>query len=155
MKAYRFRLQAVLTLREQAEQAAQQQCARAYAAVEVAATQVRTIEAEIDATEHAHRAQLAAGPRAVQLEQLRVYAVLLHERRRQLACELAEARKLADDAWRQLLLATQHREAMERLRSRQRRVHDYQAARSEQQLLDELVGRNPAMSAFRETVDAC
>jgi len=75
-----------------------------------------------------------------------VYASLLHERRRQLARELAEARRRADEAWRQLLLATQQREGLERLRGRQRRVYDYQSARAEQQTLDELVGRGSALS---------
>jgi flagellar export protein FliJ len=146
MKAYRFRLQAVLTLREQLEQAAQQHCARAYAAVENAARRVRSTEAEIDAAEQAHRAQLANAPRASEIDQLRLYAGLLHERHRQFSCELAEARRRADEAWRQLLLATQRRETLERLQDRQRRVHDYQNARAEQQTLDELVGRGSALS---------
>jgi flagellar export protein FliJ len=146
MKAFQFRLQAVLVLREQSEQAAQQRCARAYAAVEDAAWRVQSAKTEIDAAEQAHRAQLANGPRASQLDQLRLYAGLLHERRRQLSRELAEARRQADDAWRQLLLATQQRETLKRLRGRQHRVHDYQNARAEQQSLDELVGRGPALS---------
>jgi flagellar export protein FliJ len=154
MKAFRFRLQAVLTLREQAEQTAEQRCARAYAAVEAAAARVRSAEAEIDAAEQAHRAQLAAGPRAGQLEQLRLYAGFLHERRRQLARELAETRRRADEARRQLLLATQQREALERLRGRQQRAHDYQSARAEQQTLDELVGRGPSLSAAWKTSTA-
>ena len=144
MRAFRFRLQAVLTLREQAEQIAQQRCARAYAAMEKAADRVRSAEAEIDATDQAHRAQVIASPRAGQLDQLRVYASLLHERRRPPAG--AEARRRADEAWRQLLLATQQREGLERLRGRQRRVYDYQSARAEQQTLDELVGRGSALS---------
>ena len=151
MKAFRFRLQAVLTLREQTEQAAQQRCARAYAAVEIAAARVRSAEAEIDATDQAHRAQMAAGPRAGQLDQLRLYVSLLHERRRQLARELAEGRRQAAEAARQLLLATQQREGLERLRGRQRRVYDYQTARAEQQTLDELVGRGPALSGAWKT----
>jgi flagellar export protein FliJ len=151
MKAFRFRLQAVLTLREQAEQVAQQRCARAHAAVESAVTRVQSVEAEIDATEQTHRAQLAAGPQAGQLDQLRLYASLLHERRRQFARKLAEARQRADEAWRQLLLATQQREALERLRGRQQRAHDYQTARGEQQALDELVGRGPALSEAWKT----
>jgi flagellar export protein FliJ len=154
MKAFRFRLQAVLTLREQVEQAAEQRCARSYAAVEGAAARVRSAEAEIDAAEQAHRAQLAAGPRASQLEQLRLYAGLLHERRRQLARELAEARRRADEARRQLLLATQQREALERLRGRQQRAHDYQSTRAEQQILDELVGRGPSLSTTWKTSTA-
>ena len=151
MKAFRFRLQAVLTLREQTEQVAQQRCARAYAAVEIAAARVRSAEAEIDATDQAHRAQMAAGPRAGQLDQLRLYVSLLHERRRQLARELVEGRRQAAEAARQLLLATQQREGLERLRGRQRRVYDYQTARAEQQTLDELVGRGPALSGAWKT----
>jgi flagellar export protein FliJ len=151
MKAFRFRLQAVLTVRQQAEQAAERRCARAYAAVETSAGRVRSAEAEIDAAEQAHRAQLDAGPRASQLEQLRLYAGLLHERRRRLARELAEARRRADEARHQLLLATQHREALERLRRRQQRTHDYQSARAEQLILDELVGRGPSLSTAWKT----
>jgi flagellar export protein FliJ len=151
MKAFRFRLQAVLTLREQTEQVAQQRCARAYAAVEIAAARVRSAEAEIDATDQAHRAQMAAGPRAGQLDQLRLYVSLLHERRRQLARELVEGRRQAAEAARQLLLATQQREGLERLRGRQRRVYDYQTVRAEQQTLDELVGRGPALSGAWKT----
>jgi flagellar export protein FliJ len=151
MKAFRFRLEVVLTLREQTEQVAQQRCARAYAVVENAAARVRSAEAEIDATDQAHRAQMAAGPRAGQLDQLRLYVSLLHERRRQLARELAEGRRQAAEAARQLLLATQQREGLERLRGRQRRVYDYQTARAEQQTLDELVGRGPALSGAWKT----
>jgi flagellar FliJ protein len=151
MKAFRFRLQAVLTLREQTEQVAEQRCARAYAAVVNAADRVQAVQAEIDATEQAHRAQLSASPRAGQLEQLRLYTALLDQRRRQLARELAEARHRADEARRQLLQATQQREALERLRARQRRAHEYQSARTEQQILDELVGRGPALSGVWKT----
>ena len=148
MKAFGFRLQAILTLREQAEQAAQQRCGRAYAAVETAAARVRAAEAEIEAAAQTHYAQLAAGPRAGQLEQLRAYATVLQHRHRQLTRELAEARQRADEAWRQLLLATQQREALERLRGRQRRAHAYQTARAEQQTLDELVGRGPRRASW-------
>jgi flagellar export protein FliJ len=154
MKAFRFRLQAVLTFREQTEQVAQQRCARAYAAVENVAARVRSAEAEIDATDQAHRAQMIVGPRAGQLDQLRLYASLLYERRRQLARELGECRRQAAEAARQLLLATRRREGLERLRGRQRRVYDYHTARAEQQNLDELVGRGPALSGAWKTATA-
>jgi flagellar biosynthesis chaperone FliJ len=48
-------------------------------------------------------------------------------------------------------VATQQREALERLRGRQQRIHDYQATRAEQQALDELVGRGPALSGAWKT----
>lgn len=64
---------------------------------------------------------------------------------------MTEAQKQAEEAGRLLTVATQRREALDRLRSRQRRVHDYQAGRAEQKLLDELSGRGPALAeAWRE-----
>ena len=154
MKPYRFRLQSVLALREQLEQSAQQLCALRYAAVETALTRVRAAEAEIDAVEIAHRAQLANRPKATQLEQMRLYALLLHDRRKELERELAEARRQAEEARKQLMLATQHREALERLRDRQRRVHSYHAARVEQNTLDELSSRLAPLTALRPALAA-
>ena len=145
MKAFRFRLESVLTLREQAEQAAQQNCARAYAAAEAAAAEVRSAERAIEAAEQAQRAQLAGGSRAGELEHLRAYTVLLQECKRELECALAKARRQAEAAWQQLLVATQQRESLERVRSRQHRAHAYETARAEQRTLDECVGRNPAL----------
>ena len=146
MKIFRFRLQAVLTLREQAEHEAQQLCARAYAAVESAEARLRSAEAAIAAADDLRRTHLAAGSRASQLEQLRIYAVLLQDRRAQIARELTEARRRAEEARRRLLAATQQRETLERLRNRQRRAHDYQAARAEQKLLDEMAGQGPTLA---------
>ena len=151
MKAFQFRLQAVLTLREQAEKAAQQSCARAYTAVAAAAERVRVAEEAIAACDESRRALLAAGARADQFEQLRAFGVLLGERRSGRVLELAEARRRAEEARRLLVIATQRREALERLCSRQRTVQIYQAARVEQKTLDELAGRGPRLAeAWRE-----
>ena len=140
MKAFRFRLQAVLTLREQAEQSAQQRCALAYEAVRRATARLQSIDTEIAATDESRRAELAAGTRADRLEHAGSYAVLLQERRVRLVKELSETQQQAEAARQQLLLASQRREALERLRARQRRLSDYGAARAEQKVLDELSG---------------
>jgi len=141
MKSFQFRLQAVLTVREQAEQSAQQRCARAYETVEAAAGRLRSAEAAIVAVDELRGRELAAGARADRIEQLRNYTVLLHERRTVLVRELTEARRQAEAAQRQLLFATRQRETLERLRQRQRRKHDYAAAQTEQKILDDLAGR--------------
>jgi flagellar export protein FliJ len=146
MKAFHFRLQAVFTLREQAEHEAQQLCARACAAVESAQARLQSAEAAIAAADDLRRTHLAAGARASQLEQMRVYAVLLQERRAQVARELAEARRRDEEARRQLLAATQKRESLERLRGKQRRAYDYEAARAEQKVLDELSGQGSTLA---------
>ena len=151
MKAFQFRLQAVLTLREQAEQTAQQSCARAQAAVAAAAARVSVAEEAIAASDESRRAQLAAGARADEIEQWRAFGTLLGERRAVRARELAEALQRAEGSWRLLVIATQRREALERLRRRQRLIHTCQTARVEQKILDELAGRGSMLTeAWRE-----
>ncbi len=152
MKGFQFRLQAVLTLREQAEQNAQQNCARAYAVVAAAAACARLAEEAMAASDESRRAQLAAGARADQIEQWRAFGVRLGEQQAARARELAEARGRAEETWRLLLIATQRREALERLRRRQRLLHTSQAAREEQKVLDEMSGRGPRLAeAWRES----
>jgi flagellar export protein FliJ len=108
---------------------------------------LRSAEAEIAANDQLWRARLAAGLRAEELEQWRLYAGLLYDRRTRMARELAQAREQLEEARRQLLLATRRRETLERLRHRQRRMHDYEAARAEQKLLDELSKRVPLLAS--------
>ncbi len=143
MKPFQFRLQAVLTLREQAEQAAQRACARACLALDAACARLRDADAAIADDEERRRARLAAGPRAKELEQWRLYAATLHDRRVQVAREAALARQQLEEARRGLLQASLQRETLERLRDRQRRVYDYEVARAEQKLIDEFSQRRP------------
>jgi flagellar export protein FliJ len=151
MKPFRFSLQAVLTVREQAEQSAQLRCLHAFASVEWAAGRLKSAEAALTTAESMRGAHLAGGGLALEFEHLRLYSDLLLDRRNLVAGELEEFRRLADQARQDLVGATQRREALERLRSRKRRLHNYKIARSEQQLLDELVGRGPKLiDAWRE-----
>lgn len=146
MRAYQFRLEAVLTLREQIEQAAQTQCARAYLAVEQAGARVHSVQLAIDAAEEVQRQQFSAQPRADQVKQLLLYLGSLRQKRLQLVRALAEARQSAEAAQRTLLAATQQREALQRLRNRQQRAHDYESARAEQRVLDDRPSRLPGLS---------
>lgn len=143
MKAFYFRLQAVLTLREQAEQAAQRKCARAGAIAEAAAARLAAAEAEIAAACNSRQARLATGVRGEELQQLRAYLLWLEERKTRLRRELDQARRRAEEARRELLVARQRREGLERLRTSQRRVYDYETARADQKVLDELASRLP------------
>jgi len=147
MKAFHFRLQVVLTLREEVEQAARRVYARALLALGQASGRLAGAEAEIEAHHQRRRARLAAGPRAEELEQNRLYGAALEDRRTQLAREAARAKQQAEECRQKLLLAGRQRETLERLRERQRRAHDYQAARAEQKLLDDLSQRVPALAA--------
>ena len=151
MKAFHFRLPAVLTLREQVEEAARQSCARAYSAVATATERLRDADAAIVASDELRRTQLVTGAPADQFEPARVFGILLTERRAGRMRELAEVRSRAEEAWRLLVAATQGREAMERLRRRQQSQHAYQEAQTEQKTLDELAGqRKRLVEAWRE-----
>ena len=153
MKQFLFRLQAVLMLREQAEQTAKLRCARAYAVVNEAATRLRLAEEAMTASHESRRNQLVAGARAEHIEQLRAFGARLSERQISRMHELSEARLRAEDATRLLVLATQERESLERLRRRQQSQHTYRAACAEQKDLDELAGHGQTFAeTWRETV---
>ncbi|SPE56896.1 putative Flagellar basal-body protein [Verrucomicrobia bacterium] len=154
MKAFRFRLHVVLTLREQAEQAAQQNFARVCMAVRSAAARLASAEAALQECLDLCRRQLAASARATLLEQSRAYLLVLYERRARLARELAESRQREAQARAQLVIATQKREVLERLRAKQQRTHQYEAARAEQKFLDELARRAAPRWWARPSVSA-
>ena len=140
MKAFRFSLEAILTLREQAEKAVQVRCAQAYAAERRAADNLREAEAALATAEQAQTVLLQKGCAAAQVEQLRSYSLFLEARRLEFMRAHEESKKRAVDAQAQLITATQKREALERLKNRQRIAHSYNAARLEQLTLDELTG---------------
>ncbi len=138
MKAFRFRLEVVLTLRQEAEQAARRVCARVFADLDRATGRLRAAEAALAADDQRRRARLASPLRAADLDQDRLFSALLDERRAAAAREAARVQDQLEAARQKLLLATRDREILERLRERQRRAYDYQAARAEQKILDEL-----------------
>jgi flagellar FliJ protein len=141
MKAFRFRLDAVLNLREQAEQKAQQRCAEAQRAVQRAIAQLEAADSAVDEAEAQHRALIRGGCQAGQLQKMRLYEVELRHHRDRRADELATAREQAEEARTRLVAATQAREVMEHLRHRQRRAFEYEAARADQKALDEMSAR--------------
>lgn len=149
MRAFRFPLQAVLTLREQTEQTAQLRCAQAATAVESALARHRGAEAAFITAQEMLGAQLARGGAANQLDHLRLYSERLREHADALAAELTQARRLAEHARYQLTVATQQRESLERVRGQKRRRHDYRVAQAEQKVLDELAGRGPSLMQAR------
>lgn len=146
MKSFRFRLQAILSLREQKEQAAKRIYAEKLRAQEAVAQRLQVAEREIEALMDLQRGQMNRGITCEQLERFRNYLVVLDDRRKSLQVDLMKARQITELAWRELVVATQKREALDRLRSRQQRVYDYEAARAEQKLIDELSSRSDTLA---------
>lgn len=141
MKTFHFRLEAVLTLREQVEQAAQQRYGQAVTVAENAAVRKRSVEAEIAAADEFRAGRLTGGLPATELEHMRGYRSALDEQLAARNRDLAEARQRAEEARRLLVAATRQREALERLRDHQRHLHDYESARADQKALDEMSRR--------------
>ena len=154
MKAFRFRLEAVLTLREQVEQAAQRAYSRALQAAEAAILAKRAAESEIVQLDQLQASRLAERLPATELEHLRNYRGFLQERLALRHRELAEAQRRAEEARLVLVAARRQREALERLREHQRRVYDYEVARGEQKILDEMAHRSPTLAHAWQEGDA-
>jgi flagellar FliJ protein len=146
MKAFRFSLQAILTLREEREQEAQRHYARKLRAAEVINTALEAVVQQLLLLGTEQNSRLQNGMPASDLERLGNYRILLDERRARLNQDLALARQAADQAQAALLKATQDRQALEDYRKKLHRTYDYALARDEQKLLDDLASRGPTLA---------
>lgn len=146
MKAFRFSLQAILTLREEKEQEAQRQYALKLRAVEALEAELAAVGQRLAALAAEQATRLQTGLPASELEGLGRYCVVLEERLTQLRLELARAQHVAEQARLALVKATQDRQALEKYRQKLHRAYDYTQACNEQKLLDDLAGRSPTLT---------
>ncbi len=151
MKAFKFRLQAVLTLREEKEQEAQRLVAQALGVVATAEAGLARVARDLDGLGREIADRLRTGVAAARLAEFGNYRVLLTERRFRLERELEAAREKVRQARAALLRATQERQALDGYRGRLRRSHDYRMAREEQKFLDDLATRAPVFGSHRST----
>ncbi len=147
MRAFQFSLQAILTLREEKEQEAQRAVASALNLVAMIQSRIAAVVRELDGLGTEVRGRLGHGVMVRELEQLGNYQTVLSERRLRLEVELARAEQGVEQARTVLLKATQDRQALENYRVRLHRMHDYQQARAEQKMLDDLAGRSTGLGA--------
>jgi len=137
MKPFHFALEAVLTLREQKEQDAQQEFGRRLCAAEAVADRLATLRRDLEMWREHLRRCFRHGATAAELASIQGYGGVLAEREKETIAELSTARAAQTAAWVRLLKATQEREALEKLRQRQRREYDYEEAREEQKVADD------------------
>ena len=147
MKRFEFRLQAVLTLRQRAEQEAMEHYGHAIRHREAAAACLRTREEELSDTRRRWLNELSDGCPAVQAAQTLAYCHLLEDSRAQAERDLAQADARLSQASERMLAARQHREAVENLLQHQRAEHEALVRLEEQKMLDDLVGRRSPVSA--------
>jgi flagellar export protein FliJ len=138
MKTFRFSLQPVRVLRQQKERTAQQRFADAMRACEEAAFQLQEASEELAAGWEALCEELSSGITATRLVRTRAWCDALECRHQHRADALENARRTMNTAWREMMLATRDREALDQFHDKCRRAYDREAQRQEQKVLDEL-----------------
>jgi flagellar protein FliJ len=138
MKPFRFSLQPILSLKQQAEQTARERYAATLRACEEAAEHVQQASVELTHCWTGLCEKLAAGVNSSELLRSRAWCNVLELRVKERAAALETARLAVDAMWQELMVATREREGLDRLRDRRRSAYNRQAQASEQKSLDEL-----------------
>jgi flagellar protein FliJ len=138
MKPFRFSLQPILSLKEQAEQTARERYAATLRACEDAAARVQQASVELTGCWAGLCDKLAAGVSSDDLLRARAWCNVLELRVKERAAALESARHAVDAMWQELMSATREREGLDRLQDRRRVAHDRKAQAAEQKALDEL-----------------
>jgi len=138
MRRFRFKLEAVRKLREQAETSAKEAYARELAIGRTRDAALREADARLAAARTA-----AASPSVRPLDgaDLRTRQAFIERRELEAAIAALDSTTQAEriEAGRQLLsLAARNREAVERLKKRQQRAHSLASERAENRLLEDL-----------------
>lgn len=155
MKTFRFSLEAVATTRKRAENVALENYAQALLLRAGALRQLEAAQHELDSVWGRVREEMVKGCTAAKAAQLRLQARLLGEDRTAREEALAHAERGANQALQQMLAARRQREAVDKLRGRQRLSYDRDIASDSQKFLDELATqRAVSASSWRVTNDS-
>jgi flagellar export protein FliJ len=151
MKPFRFSLQSIRILRQQKERVAQKRYVEALRASDEAASLLDAGTQQLAAAWTSLCEEVAEGATIAKLHQTRSWCSELEKRCDQLIGGFKAAEKVAQEAWRQMTLASREREALDRLREKIRRGFDRDVQREEQKQLDEMGLRtNPSTPGLHE-----
>ncbi len=157
MKPFRFSLQPIRALRQQAEQSARERYAATLRACEEAATGMQQASVELTECWAGLCEKLASGVNSGELLRARAWCNVLELRVNERGSALEAARHAVDAVWEQLMVATREREGLDRLHERRRAAYQRQALAAEQKMLDELalqMAHFPVSPRAFETTDA-
>jgi flagellar export protein FliJ len=149
MKSFRFSLQSLRTLREQKERKARQAFADAMRACEKRAVELQLASDDLAVGWSAFCQDLSTGVAANKLVRSRGWCDVLETRQRDRAEALQEARRTMNVALRDMMKATQEREALDLHHDKCKQAHDREAQREEQKTLDEFAVMRAAVRAAR------
>jgi len=138
MKPFRFSLEPIRALKQQAEQSARERYAATLRACEEAAAAVQKASVELTEGWTGLCQRLAAGVSGVDLLRARAWCNVLELRVKERAAVLEKARFAVDAMWKELMIATNEREGMDRLYKRRRAFYQREVQVAEQKALDEL-----------------
>jgi flagellar export protein FliJ len=138
MKSFRFSLQPLRLLREQKERVAQKRYVEALRASDEAAARLDAGTHELAAAWTALCEEIAEGAIIAKLHQTRAWCGELEKSCEQLATALKAAQSAAQEAWREMTLATRDRKALDQLHDKCRHAYDRDVQRDEQKQLDEM-----------------
>jgi flagellar export protein FliJ len=152
MRAFHFPLESLRTLRKQRESAAQQRYARALINCDGAARLLQLAEDELKTGHGMLLGELQTGTTASRIIHLRTWCTVLEMRRNECGAALAEARRLASEAFRLMTTAVREREALDRFHDKSQRLWERAAQAEEQKLFDELAVQRQAPSIFENPI---
>ena len=147
MKKFFFTLQAVLTLRQRAEQKALENYSRALLARDDAVKKLTGLERELAAGWELLRQQLSDGCQGARAAQTKASCAVLEEQKKTSEHALQQAERDLNAASHAMLHARQHREAAEKLQCAQRESYDREVRAEERKEIDDLVSRRARTSA--------
>ena len=144
MKRFEFNLQSVRDLRDSEESRARAEYAQAMRLMEAFNIRRREIEQAIEDNLKECREECGRPTRSDLLTSLRDMLVALKDRIKALEPEEAELKKLVASKWKNLVTARQKREALDKLRDKQKQAYDHQSERHEQKVIDEMATQRAA-----------
>jgi flagellar export protein FliJ len=141
MKAFRFNLEAVRTLRQRQEHEALENYIRALLARQQALNRLEDIDQRIGYDFAQMRLLLAGGCTAAQAAQAQNYHSSLQKKRDDCAVALGQAERQLNDASQAMLATRQQREMVDVYREKQHALHQRLELREEQKIMDEFAIR--------------
>jgi flagellar export protein FliJ len=145
MKAFKFTLQALLTLREQQEQKALQEYGRMLNAQERAVSDLESAREQLEEAREKFQNRLLAGCCANELWQLQTWCDSIERRVVEIGHIAQAARNNARIAFSRLLSARHATGIMHKLMEEQQRRHRREQRRHDQKVLDDLANRRNMM----------
>lgn len=141
MKPFRFKLQAVHTLRVRQERETMQKYADALLQRKLAMEKLSAIGREIAVAWTELRAELAEGCAAARILRMQAYCTSLEVRRSEANAVLQGAERAVNQAMQRMLAARQQREVVDKFQAGERSRYERELQRLEQKELDELALR--------------